>query len=146
MTTDLDLIPDTPLDGRDVIDFCTICKKCATNCPSQSIPFEERQEIDGMLRWKIDADTCFRYWTTSGTDCGRCMTVCPYSHPASISHNLIRWGATRSGFVRRAVNWLDDFFYGVKPDRHPEPSWTSAATHFGRRLREQDITHNEENI
>jgi len=144
VTTDLELLTDTPLDGRDVIDFCTVCKKCANTCPSQSIPFDDRKEIDGVLRWKIDADTCFRYWSTSGTDCGRCMSVCPYSHPATFSHNVIRWGVEHSGFLRRAVNWMDDFFYGVNPARRPVPSWTSAATQYGRRLRDQETTHIEE--
>ncbi|GAB4503526.1 MAG: hypothetical protein Fur0043_05180 [Anaerolineales bacterium] len=31
----------------------------------------------GGMRWQIDAEACFRYWTTVGADCGRCMAVCP---------------------------------------------------------------------
>jgi Fe-S oxidoreductase len=113
------------LDGTSVIDFCTICKKCAENCPSQSIPFGERIEIDNALRWKIDADTCIRYWMTAGTDCGRCLTVCPYSHPNNAYHNLVRAGIERSPAFRRAALRLDDLLYGRKPAHRPPPVWTN---------------------
>lgn len=124
VTTDAVLLPDARKPDPSVIDFCSICKKCAQNCPSQSIPFDDRQENEGVLRWKIDSDTCFLYWNTVGTDCGRCMAVCPYSHPDSFSHNVIRWGISRSGFFRRAALWMDDLFYGVKPSEREAPKWT----------------------
>jgi ferredoxin len=75
VTTDLELIPTPREPDPSVIDFCNICKKCAENCPSRSIPFDDRREIDGCLRWKLDEETCFRYWNAVGTDCGRCMAV-----------------------------------------------------------------------
>jgi len=127
VTTNLELIPDGRMDGRAMIDFCRICLKCAENCPSRSIPFDDRQQIDGAYRWRIDADTCFRYWNVVGTDCGRCMTVCPYSHPDNLSHNLVRWGVERSGVARRAMLWLDDRFYGRSPEPRPAPSWIPPA-------------------
>ena len=89
VTTDLPLVPDRPGDDLSVLDFCTICEKCAENCPTRSIPLGERQPLDGAQRWAIDADSCFRYWNAVGTDCGRCMTVCPYSHPDNTAHNLV---------------------------------------------------------
>lgn len=124
VTVDADLIPDGRKPDKSVIDFCNICSKCATNCPSQSIPFGERSEIDGALRWQINSETCFHYWNLIGTDCGRCMAVCPYAHADNVFHNLVRWGIARSGFFRRLANWMDDFFYGEKPERHPGPAWT----------------------
>jgi reductive dehalogenase len=124
VTTDAPLRSDPRHRQKAVIDFCTLCKKCADNCPSRSIPFETRKEIDGLLRWQLDAETCFRYWCTVGTDCGICMTVCPYSHPATLSHNLIRWAIGRSGFARRTAYWMDDMFYGKRPKSRPAPSWT----------------------
>lgn len=80
--------------------------------------------IDGALRWRINAETCYHYWNVIGTDCGRCMAVCPYSHPASLSHNLIRRGNARSGAFRRAANWLDDLYYGKHPQMRHLPNWT----------------------
>ena len=41
-TTDMELIPDVRRDGREMLDFCRICLKCAENCPSRSIPFDDR--------------------------------------------------------------------------------------------------------
>jgi ferredoxin len=123
VTTDLPLIPDRRADDLSVIDFCRICKKCAENCPSRSIPFGDRQKIDGALRWRINSDTCFRYWNLIGTDCGRCMAVCPYSHPYNPPHNLVRWITRRSGAARRAALRLDDLFYGRQPKSRPAPSW-----------------------
>jgi ferredoxin len=117
VTTDLELVPDVNEPDASMIDFCTVCGKCAENCPAKAISFADRVEIDGALRWRINSDLCFRYWTAIGTDCGRCMRVCPYSHPDTFYHNLIRWGNMHSGLFRRAVLVMDDLFYG----KHPKP-------------------------
>jgi ferredoxin len=123
VTTDAGLISDERRPDASVIDFCQVCMKCAENCPSHSISFGNRQEIDGALRWRINSETCFHYWNVIGTDCGRCMAVCPYSHPDSPVHNLVRWIAARSGAFRRTAVWMDDFFYGKKPQRRLPPEW-----------------------
>ena len=123
VTTTLELIPEHREPNTALLDFCSICKKCAVNCPSRSIPVDERQEYGGAMRWKIDPDTCFRYWNAVGTDCGRCMAVCPYSHPDNWAHNFVRWGIQRSGAFRRAALWLDDLFYGREPVEKPTPEW-----------------------
>jgi ferredoxin len=115
VTTSMPLIPDTYQPDNSTLDFCQICKKCAVNCPSQSIPYEERKMDNGVLRWTIHSESCYHYWTIMGTDCGRCLAVCPYSHPDTWAHNLVRWGIQRSGAFRRAALVLDDFFYGKKP-------------------------------
>jgi reductive dehalogenase len=127
VTTDLALKPTSRKPDPAVIDFCNICKKCAENCPSRSIPFDERQMIDGALRWKLNEETCFRYWNAVGTDCGRCMAVCPYSHPDNMAHNLVRWGTAHSGAFRRLALWMDDLFYGVKPAGRAAPGWTQVS-------------------
>lgn len=124
VTTDLDLEVDEREADMAMIDFCTICKKCAENCPSRSISFDEREDVDGALRWRINPETCFMYWNVIGTDCGICMTVCPYSHADSLHHNLLRRGIRRSGFVRRGALWIDDLFYGKKPAVKDGPEWT----------------------
>ncbi len=124
VTTDAPLIPDVRLDGAAMIDFCTQCKKCAENCPSRSIPFDDRQMYDGAYRWKIDPVSCFRYWNVIGTDCGDCMKVCPYSHPDTFFHNLLRGMISRSGLGRRIAHKLDDVFYGRYPQVRPAPDWT----------------------
>ena len=123
VTTDLPLILDQRGDDTSVLDFCRVCKKCAETCPVRAIPFGDRVEMDGALRWRINDDLCFRYWNVAGTDCARCMAMCPYSYPDSALHNLVRWAARRSGFARRAVIWLDRVFYGATPGPRPAPDW-----------------------
>jgi reductive dehalogenase len=115
VTTDLPLIPDPYQPDLSTLDFCEICEKCAENCPSQSIPYGSREISNGVLRWTIDPESCYHYWTIVGTDCGRCMAVCPYSHPDNLIHNLVRWGIRKSANFRRAALAMDDFFYGRKP-------------------------------
>jgi ferredoxin len=114
VTTDMPLVADLPGDDLSMIDFCAVCKKCATNCPVGAIPNGERTPIDDGLRWAIDPETCYRYWNLIGTDCASCMRVCPYSHPDSPAHNLVRSTIRRSASARRVMLWLDDLFYGKK--------------------------------
>jgi ferredoxin len=122
VTTPLELVPDRPASDPTVLDFCDRCRKCAVNCPAAAIPDGPR--TGGALRWRIDADACFRYWNVTGTDCARCMAVCPYSHADNAFHNAVRWAVRRSAPFRRAAVRLDDLFYGRKPAPGPAPSWT----------------------
>jgi reductive dehalogenase len=124
VTTDLPLSVDSPSWDPTVIDFCTKCTKCAAVCPAQAIPTCERETYpDGTLRWKINPERCYTYWTKIGTDCGRCMAVCPYAHADNAIHNLIRFSVGRSANFRSAAVWLDDLFYGEKPRAHQPPRW-----------------------
>lgn len=123
VTTDIPLKIDKRVDFSSVIDFCGICKKCADICPSRSISFKNRENIDGVLRWKINSESCFTYWCTSGTDCGRCMAVCPYAHPNNLMHNIIRWGIHNSYIFRRFALYMDNLFYGHRPRSRNFPSW-----------------------
>jgi ferredoxin len=124
VTTNLELVPASRLPNQAMVDFCTICEKCARVCPSRSLPLGPRQEIDGTLRWKLNPNTCFRYWNVIGVDCSRCVVVCPFSHPNTLTHNIIRWGIARSGFFRRVALRMDDLFYGVEPGHRQPPGWT----------------------
>jgi ferredoxin len=123
VTTEAPLVPDARHPASSVLDFCNICHKCADACPAQAIPTGLRAEIDGALRWRIDSDRCFHYWNKAGTDCARCIAVCPFAHRAGGFHDLVRAGIVRSGFFRRLAKPLDDLFYGKKPAPHPGPSW-----------------------
>ncbi|UCD82563.1 MAG: reductive dehalogenase [Desulfobacterales bacterium] len=122
VTTDLPLIPDQPLD-LGVADFCRICKKCADCCPSNSIPLDDPKEVNGTLRWKLNAETCFDYWGKVGTDCNICMRVCPWSHASTFPHRLIRALITRNKYARRLFNQMDNIFYGQTPKTKPAPRW-----------------------
>jgi len=123
VTTDIPLAFNKRKPDNSVGDFCRICKKCADVCPSQAIPFDDRKEIDGVKRWQINSEKCFHYWCISGTDCGKCMTACPYSHPDNLLHNFIRFGVRNSFVFRRFALRMDDLFYGRKPATKPIPGW-----------------------
>lgn len=123
VTTDLPLQPDSREPEHSVIDFCTICEKCADVCPSQSIARGPRSEIDGALRWQIDSESCFTYWSRIGTDCARCMSACPYSHPDNLMHNSVRLLIRRSGLARRMALAADDYLYGRRPPPAEITGW-----------------------
>jgi len=124
VTTDLSLIPDNPVD-IGVEEFCRICKKCAHCCPSNSIPLDDQEEVNGTRRWKLNAETCFDYWGKVGTDCNICMRVCPWSHANTFPHKLIRAMITRNRYSRHLFNLMDDIFYGQKPKPKAAPEWAS---------------------
>ena len=115
VTTNLPLVIDEPLHDYSFIDFCMQCKKCADVCPSRAISFNDREVIDGALRWQINQESCFTFWTKAGTDCGRCISVCPYAHPDNALHNLVRSGIRRSSAFRMLALKMDDVVYGRKP-------------------------------
>ncbi|MCF8223733.1 MAG: 4Fe-4S dicluster domain-containing protein [Bacteroidales bacterium] len=123
VTTNAALKPGKPANDNTVIDFCIKCKKCAEVCPSASIPKGNREEHGGSLRWQINQESCFTYWCTTGTDCGRCMAVCPYSHKTNALHNFVRWGIRNNFFFRRLAVRMDDVFYGAKPRAGKAPGW-----------------------
>jgi hypothetical protein len=118
--TELELIADSPVD-IGVRDFCDFCRKCATNCPSRSIPDAEPVIVNGSLRWKLNAETCFDYWAKLGTDCNICMRVCPWSHARTFPHRVVRQLCVRNRYSRRLFTEMDDLFYGRKPKPRPLP-------------------------
>ncbi|MCU0244465.1 MAG: 4Fe-4S dicluster domain-containing protein, partial [Acidobacteria bacterium] len=124
ITTSLELVPDGPARDATVVDFCSRCRKCADNCPAQAIPDGDGVEAEGGRRWQVNGDACFRYWSAIGTDCARCLAVCPYAHSDHPFHNAVRWGVRRSALFRRAAVRLDDVCYGRRPAPLPGPPWT----------------------
>ncbi len=70
--TDLPLCPDAPEPReRDVVEFCTLCGRCARRCPA--VP---KTDWPGQT---VDADLCFKHWRRRGTDCGVCIAACPFT-------------------------------------------------------------------
>lgn len=122
VTTDLPLVSDEPVD-IGVEDFCSFCKKCARCCPSNSIPAGDQREVNGFVRWKLNAETCFGYWAKVGTDCNVCMRVCPWSHPHTFPHRMIISLVVRNKWARRLFSLMDDLFYRTKPRPGAPPVW-----------------------
>ncbi len=126
VSTNMELPTDKRKFDDSVEDFCEKCKKCATNCPAQAISDQDQELISGVKRWKINSDACFKYWATAGTDCGRCMSTCPYAHPNNALHNLVRWTIKNFPNFRYWAVKLDDYFYGSKPSPAKLPSWLNS--------------------
>jgi len=124
VTTNMPLTPSISKPEATTLHFSSHCKKCAHVCPAAAIPEGPRTEVDGIERWRISSEKCYHYWTISGTDCGRCMTSCPYSHPDNWFHRFIRWAIKNNLVFRRMAIKLDDIFYGRKPPIRSMPSWS----------------------
>lgn len=124
VTTDLLLHIDHPRSDSSVMQFCSICKKCAVSCPANSIPMGPAESIGGVMKWQSDHESCFTYWNHCGTDCGRCISTCPYSHKNNWFHNMIRRGIRNNIFFLHLAKLLDDLFYGKRPPARL-PDWLS---------------------
>lgn len=123
ITTNYPFAIDEYKHDASVEEFCSLCKKCADICPSKAISSEDKKVIRGNKRWQINQEKCFSYWCITGTDCGRCMSVCPYSHPNNLAHNTIRWGIKNSAIFQKLALHLDNFFYGRKAKPRNFPAW-----------------------
>ncbi len=122
VTTDMPLITDRKKDFSWMTSFCGFCKKCADNCPSHAISKAPPAVIKGVKRWQINQEKCFTYWTKIGTDCARCISVCPFSHPNNFVHNFVRLFISKSYLFARFALLMDDFFYSRKP-KAIKPRW-----------------------
>lgn len=120
VTTDMPLQHDKPVD-LGVQSFCEYCKICAEECPSKSIPMGDKVEYNGVKKWKLNEETCYRYWHSVGTDCSVCLAVCPWTKPNNWFHRTMSEFATISGPHQLLMMWADRLFYGkYKPAPGPD--------------------------
>jgi len=122
VTTDLEL-QETSSKNHHIEEFCDICKKCAENCPSRSIPFQEKPTERGFPHWSIDMESCYNFWKRMGTDCGICIRVCPYTKSNTLIHKLARYYVSRNSINQRIALLLDNILYSRKigiPNSNPE--------------------------
>jgi ferredoxin len=116
VTTDMPVAHDPPAD-IGVQSFCERCLVCAENCPSGAIPMGGKSEHNGLLKWKLDAEKCYRYWYAVSTDCALCMSTCPWTNAGTWIHRLL----ARFAMVRGPhQTWLAAgyrCFFGAPPAR-----------------------------
>jgi len=86
VTTDAELVHDGPVDFK-LPKVCEVCRKCAELCPVQAIP--RGSIIDDYPKQirSIDHEACFSAWKKFGTDCGVCVSACPYSKVGGGDHS-----------------------------------------------------------
>lgn len=126
ISTEMPLVASPRNYDPSVDDFCEICDRCSVMCPPKAIPHEKR-EVAGERRWQIDSEACFTYWCRIGTDCARCMSVCPHSHPDTPFHRAVRWGVRRSRLFRRFAARADEMVYGKWPAPARLANWMKAS-------------------
>jgi reductive dehalogenase len=122
--TDMPLVADGPID-IGVTDFCNICRKCASNCPTNSITFGPKIVYNGIEKFKINWLTCYKIRPFVADNYGSCLTciaVCPFTKPDA-------WWRRAGGKllkttpiparppVVRALKWIDDKFWGEFPKK-----------------------------
>ncbi|MFC2168957.1 4Fe-4S dicluster domain-containing protein [Acidobacteriota bacterium] len=111
VTTELNLIPDKA-KNLGIQDFCRKCHKCADNCPAKAIPYGDKKEENGVQKWVLNREKCYKYWRKVGTDCALCILACPFSKPDNFFHNLFRSVTAKSSAMQSLSIWGDQFFYG----------------------------------
>jgi len=121
VTTDMPLAHDRPVD-LGVQSFCEHCRICADACLIGAIPRGDKVEFNGVKKWKLDEDACYRYWHSTSTDCGVCMVVCPWTRPRGWLSRPGSWLASIKGPHQALMVWLDRLIYGRHRPR-PRPSF-----------------------
>lgn len=111
VTTDMPLAHDRPVD-IGVQSFCETCKICAESCPIGAIPVGDKVEHNGLRKWKLDEQKCYRYWQAVGTDCGICMASCPWTKPPTWLHRTAATLASISGPHQALMVRAEKLVYG----------------------------------
>ncbi|MFC2043544.1 reductive dehalogenase, partial [Chloroflexota bacterium] len=127
--TDLPLLREYPVQFG-VKKFCTICKKCAENCPVKAIPFGEptwsvssKSHNPGIFTWHLNDEACRKYWATKpGTNCTVCLRTCPFSKSPGINHDLARFLISYTPVLNPLLVKLDNLM-GYGEQRQVERFW-----------------------
>lgn len=107
VTTDMPLVPGSPDPAGPVVRaFCERCGRCAKDCPGQAIPSGPAGQRQGEgAFWPLHGERCYEAWRRMGTDCGICISTCPFTNgldwgelenaagnPAKLEALARRWG------------------------------------------------------
>ncbi len=116
--TDMPLQRDYPDKGfcKSVVRFCETCEKCASTCPSQSIPYGKEQTWEGttksnnpgIKKWYVEVESCYGFWVENGSDCSNCIRSCPYNKKDGLFHRTIMWFVQRAPWLNRLIVKMDD--------------------------------------
>jgi reductive dehalogenase len=83
--TDLPLKTDKPITFG-VTNYCKNCRKCADACEVDAIQTEDEPSFktvcpsnrQGVLRWAVNQDKCYKFWIENGGECSNCIATCPF--------------------------------------------------------------------
>ena len=119
VTTDMPLIPDEREDFG-LKEFCQSCSRCVRTCPGKAIPSGDPIDINGIKRWQIKQENCYNIWRSIGTDCGICISSCPFSQGIHIE---------RIDKIKNSQEEIDkilkehDEKHGIRPYIKEPPKW-----------------------
>lgn len=124
--TDLEIEQDKP-KSFGVKAFCEVCMKCADACPSKAIsktvkttdpdnkPHNSCNQV-GIDKWYNNYQKCIAYWGESWSECGVCISVCPYNKIQMWHHDAAKL-VTRIPGLNSVARYLDEVFgYGKAHD------------------------------
>jgi reductive dehalogenase len=130
--TDMPLIPDQPdFDFCNAVTrFCEICEKCATTCPSQSIPYGKERSWEGQTisnnpgikKWYVNVETCYGFWLENGSECSNCIRSCPYNKRDGLLYRSFMWFVQHTPWLNRLIIKFDDLF-GYGKQKSGEKFW-----------------------
>jgi len=110
--TDLPLAHDVP-KRFGVKEFCEECRACTDACPAKAIPGGEPSttvhnisNIQGVKKWTVDGEKCFRFWANQNSDCSICVRVCPYNRDFATWGNRL-WRRLAGTRLRGLMSRLD---------------------------------------
>ncbi len=114
VTTNIPMQTDRPIEFG-VQDFCRTCKICAENCPSGAIPFGDKIEVRGYLRYKINVSKCHNFWYSNlgNIGCRLCVAVCPYTRKSNWLHRAAFHASADdpTGLSHKVLTGMQKFFY-----------------------------------
>jgi ferredoxin len=119
VTTNMPLVTDSPM-RFGITQFCKECEKCVRTCPGKAIPAGPEVDVDGVIRWQINADECYRKWRVLGTDCGICLANCPFSD--DIPEEYLEKIMTGES-IRKEILKNHEKKHGIRPYIKDNPKW-----------------------
>lgn len=73
VTTSIPMVVDSP-KPFGLTKICRTCRRCSSRCPANAIDHSKDEP------WTETNDIrCYSIWKQYGTDCGICLTSCPFS-------------------------------------------------------------------
>lgn len=120
VTTDLELQCDE-VKSFGLQEFCKVCNNCALTCPAKAINREEQGEVDGEKRWQINQELCYDKWRSLGTDCGVCISNCPFSQEFEAIRDIEDYTGKRE-LVEKVLSEYKKC-YPLRPFIKGNPEW-----------------------
>lgn len=104
VTTDMPLLPGSPDPAGPLARaFCEVCGRCAKDCPARAIP--SGPGAPGAENpWPLEKEDCYETWRRLGTDCGVCISTCPFTKRPDW-RELEETGINRPGLEALLCKW-----------------------------------------